>query len=137
MNRKKIEIIITLGLIPVLIFILHKNLSGINRSRAAVYPQLNQETPMASSAETMDQKKGPSWGRDPFTFGKTKGAGGDLVLNGIVWDEQFPSAIINGNVVKVADELDGNRVIEIRKEKVVLDKAGVNYELHLWVGDEE
>lgn len=42
-------------------------------------------------------------------------------VNGILWDAQAPSAILNGRLVGLGDELSGGwKVIEIQKDKVVL-----------------
>lgn len=56
---------------------------------------------------------------------------GSLTLNGIVWDEKSPSALINSKVVGVGDEIDGHRVVEIEKEKVIVIKDNETYDLNL------
>jgi hypothetical protein len=45
-------------------------------------------------------------------------------LEGIVWDEQHPMAIINGAIVGVGDRVEGAQVTEIRQDAAVLDDDG-------------
>lgn len=69
-----------------------------------------------------------SWARDPFTllpeefFSKTQ-------LTGIIWDEENPYAIINGNVVRVGDVVSGSEVVGIERESVTLRKEDGVYML--------
>lgn len=44
----------------------------------------------------------------------------NFILSGIVYDEEEPWAVINNEVVKIGDTLDGARVISIFPQKVVL-----------------
>lgn len=48
----------------------------------------------------------------------------DLHLSGILWDEVNPTAIINDEIVAVGGEINGKKVVEIRKDKVILEADG-------------
>ncbi len=49
-----------------------------------------------------------------------------FVLKGLVWNTDSPQAIVNDKVVKVGDEVNGIRVVEIRKDGVEFSQNGVN-----------
>lgn len=72
------------------------------------------------------------WGKNPFlpkevhTMPLTS-----LTLNGIVWDEDTPKAIINGEIVGVGDILGENRVVDIKPDKVILNDGTADLELTL------
>lgn len=59
----------------------------------------------------------------------------DLKLSGILWDNEFPSAVINGEVVQVGKKLGRFRVKRILKNKVFLFSPKGKIVLHL-PGDE-
>jgi len=54
----------------------------------------------------------------------------ELTLQGIIWDERAPTALINGEIVGKGDAILGFRVMEVHKERVVLSKNG--RQLVLW-----
>ena len=72
--------------------------------------------------------------RDPFTgqllvpqVTISKG----ISLNGILWDIVSPMAIINDEVVKIGDRVQGSAVIGIEKDKVILHDGTAPIELRL------
>ena len=62
-----------------------------------------------------------SWGRDPF-FAKEifNNKSKSFILNGILWDEKHPKAVINENIVSIGDKLGDTKVVDIKKDKVIL-----------------
>jgi hypothetical protein len=52
-------------------------------------------------------------------------------LEGIIWDEDSPIAIINGKVVGVTDEINGAKIIQIKQNEVVLEVNGEKMPLKL------
>ena len=54
-----------------------------------------------------------------------------LTLNGILWDEETPSAIINGEVVYVGGKIASYRMLRILPEKVILTSGGKRRVLRL------
>ena len=74
------------------------------------------------------------WGRDPFFLGpeSTEDIELDgLILNGIMWDENSPYAIINNDVVEIGAKLGTMIVIEITDSNVILEQKGKRYTLDL------
>ena len=70
------------------------------------------------------------WGRDPFTrsaLGQISG----LALSGILWDPSQPIAIINGQMLRVGEEIDGFRVVQIEQDHVGLSDGGQTFSLTL------
>ena len=50
-----------------------------------------------------------------------KGAASTLRLEGVLWDPVKPLAIVNGEIHRVGDDVQGCRLVEIRKNAVVVD----------------
>lgn len=55
----------------------------------------------------------------------------DVILNGILWDKTTPAAIINNEVVGVGDVIEGNTVVGITPNKVILNNGAGDFELTL------
>ncbi|MBI4335518.1 MAG: hypothetical protein HY589_02575 [Candidatus Omnitrophica bacterium] len=140
MKKEKVELIITLALAPVMIFIIARNITDVKKKRD-VFPRPRARPESVGTGVVPDREEPKrisslSWGRDPFVFGGAKTAEGDLVLNGIVWDEKNPSAIINGNIVNIGGEINGNIIVDIQRERVIVNKGGATYEMNLRRGGE-
>ncbi|MCX5715694.1 MAG: hypothetical protein NTV07_02310 [Candidatus Omnitrophica bacterium] len=138
MTKTKIEIIVTAGFVVLFAFVVFKSIPGAKVKKATPPAPVKNSPAVAHKrdvvqADTNGPAKAAAWGRDPFSFGKSTYASAEngMVLNGIVWDENAPSAIINDNIVKVGEEVDGKKVAEIKKDKVILTKDGAVYELNL------
>jgi len=72
------------------------------------------------------------WGRNPFVPKATAAARTSVpILNGIMWDEKNPKAIINDIIVQKGDKINGNTVIEIGQNRVILNDGTANFELTL------
>lgn len=76
------------------------------------------------------------WGRSPFFLEEKTGGvrvsdekAFILELNGILWDESSPVAIINNEIVGIKGKVNKYIVIKIEKEKVVLTDGFSNFEL--------
>ena len=70
--------------------------------------------------------------RDPFfaqPVVSAKETSTHLSLNGIVWDEVHPTAIINNTIVRKGSVIEGNTVVDIQKDKVILSDGHRNFEL--------
>jgi hypothetical protein len=65
-----------------------------------------------------------AWGRDPFTGGSAGGEVSGFDLSGILWDPSQPIAIINGQMLRVGEELEGYRVLAITQDTVSLSDGG-------------
>ncbi|MBU1043029.1 MAG: hypothetical protein KJ915_01370 [Candidatus Omnitrophica bacterium] len=71
--------------------------------------------------------------RDPFLSSKhpeevkaiaIKKATVDLKVSGILWDDKIPSAIINSNIVKIGDIVEGKTVVDIERNQVIVMEDG-------------
>lgn len=72
--------------------------------------------------------------RDPFTaapIAPEKISDTGLRLNGILWDNAHSMVIINDTIVKIGDKINGNTVVNIKPEKVILNDGNHNFELRL------
>ncbi|MBU1147881.1 MAG: hypothetical protein KKD11_05950 [Candidatus Omnitrophica bacterium] len=141
-KKERMELTITgIGVI-FLIFLVLGNVQKIQakkrsmaKSGAAITSSMS--APISFEAPEIEEstiKEG--WGRDPFSLGANTpediGFEG-LAVNGIMWDEDNPLAIINDDVVKVGDMLGGLKVVEITKTSVVMEQNGERHTLNLVV----
>jgi len=141
MKRSKKELI-QLGITAVLIiaFILLV-IQGMTKQRAR---QLEQKANLAQ-VQNAPQEKGQQkklllklsqeikdlkLKRDPFNPPSRETAH-DLFLNGIVWDKENPMAIINDTVVIIGSTIDGNTIMDITENSVLLKKDQDTFKLEL------
>jgi len=77
------------------------------------------------------------WGPDPFYRGEKRevrqeqSPGPQWVLNGILYDDINPTAVINKKIVKAGDTIEGARVIAIGKKSVSIEYDGSRVELYI------
>lgn len=72
--------------------------------------------------------------RDPFsrsTIKPIEASYSPMLLSGILWDEKNPSAIINGRIVGIGDKVDGNTVVSIKQDSVILNDGISDFILRL------
>lgn len=134
-NKKKIELTITGISIIILIFLIanHMPKSKDNKSVSKAEPYPTSEVTILAVSE-VGSDSSVKWGRDPFlldTSNVKEHGMEDLVLNGIVSDRDNPYAIINNDVVKLGDKVNGMTIIEINEKNVVLEQDGQKHTLEL------
>jgi len=72
------------------------------------------------------------WGRNPFSISGARIMRlGVLTINGVLWDKKNPLAIINERIVKIGDKIDGNTVVGIEQDRVILNDGSKDIELLL------
>ena len=73
------------------------------------------------------------WGRDPFVPLKGDGFGrpANLKLTAIIYNDKKPSAIVNNKIVYIGDSVDGQKVIDITKQYVILRGISGAYKLEI------
>jgi len=54
-----------------------------------------------------------------------------LTLDGIMWDAENPRAMINGSLVGIGDKIYGNKVIDIKEDRVILNDGTEDFVLRL------
>lgn len=139
-NRNKLVIFFTLALLGTLFlfwvfkapFQTSKNQSFKKKPVTITPIEKKQIVPPIDKREGRRLKSSySSWGRNPFAPGGAKDISG-MILKGIIWDEKAPVAIINEKIVRKGDEIEGKKVIEIEKDKVILYDGKDNIELKLY-----
>lgn len=140
MDKKRLEIIITAVLILVLIFAwtnstkaLKKKVSPTNALRSAPLP-IETKVYLRQEKEKIPDEN-LVWVRCPFSgkiYTEKEGMGiASLKLDGIIWDKQKPMAIINGRVIEIGSRIEGNIVVDIKEDRVILNNGSNNLELKL------
>lgn len=74
------------------------------------------------------------WGRDPFVLSEPAVVSGTNRLTGIIFDEirlDQSYAIIDQQLVKAGDSVNGARVVQINKNSVIVEINGEQEELFL------
>lgn len=140
MNPRTRKIIIYLSLVAAVIYAA-VNMTDKFRveTGAQSQPPAPQQQTVAKKAEMpipIEKYRDLDWGRDPFRRNASPAVVSESntpgwILNGILYDETDPSAIIDGKLVKVGTEINGARVLNIRKKAVTLDINGSSVELTL------
>lgn len=139
MDKRRGELIMAAALIFILIALSISTYVKYMRpaSKSASAPQgsiADDAQPAAVNAPNGQSEEKLTWGRDPFNLVKTKAKANmrDVVLNGVIWDQENPYAIINGEVVVSGDYIEGNLVVYIGKRGVILDSGSEQFELKVW-----
>jgi len=139
MDKKRLEIIITAVLALVFIIVWVNSCKSM-RKKSAPTPSLSAgeiNMPALARMNNPSVNKAAdtviSWDRCPFSGKSYSAAEGrqDLNLSGIMWSLKKPLAVINDRIVKVGDKILGSVVIEIDKEKVILNNGSTDFELKL------
>lgn len=98
-------------------------------SAVETIPQVRRIIPTKRRAKKTDYL---SWGRNPFAAREvTVKVAPQLTLSGIMWDEENPKAIINNNMVGIGDKVGPNTVVDIKKDRVILNDGTADFELRL------
>ena len=72
------------------------------------------------------------WGRNPFVPKQAPIApGAELSLDGIMWHEANPKAMINGIIVGVGDKIGPNKIVSIKKDRVLLNDGIEDFAIRL------
>ena len=116
-------------------------------------PLISVTSPLIGQSETKETSPAPEgesltglkqkakemkWDRDPFILSIEKGEELptlQLKVTGIIYDEARPEAtyaIINDQVIRIGDSIDGIRVIDIQADAVQLKKFDRQFTLYLY-----
>lgn len=93
---------------------------------SASLSDLNQTIPK-------DKQNDLPWGRDPFIpppFGITD-TGKGLELTAILYSSKESTAVINKKIVKVNDIIGNQKIVDIKKDYVILQHDGRSFRLEL------
>lgn len=102
------------------------------RTNVAVTPRLEADarsaptnasiSPSQTTSAAPTLAAGPAAPASPFA---------DLKLRSIIYREDKPAAVINGDMLYVGDEIRGARVVRIERNSVTLERKGETNELRL------
>lgn len=128
-DKKKV---ILAGLAVISVFIWYSSLKPFFRKKSGILPA----PPLSGSLEQIRARKKRSnyrnWGRNPFMITKTPVSDSSrLSIGGIVYDEKDICALINDQVVHIGDEVNANRVVDIKRDRVILNDGKKDFELKL------
>jgi len=137
-KKQKIELTITTIGILILIVLIPMNFQKAKKkSQNLAVGRQDSTGPLAVLPVSGIERYIPQgdWDQDPFypdvPFSSPRGSLGSFTLNGIVWDKNAPYAIINSEVVKTGDNLNGVKIIEITENTVILEQNGERQSLEL------
>src|SRR3989338_584463 len=137
MENKKVIILIVLTVFAVISLIY--GITAIPKGRAvraavSQRPSPDADTYVAktlpSSERRFKRSKFTSWRRSPFVPVSTA-ATSKLVLSGIAWNKDKPKAMIGDAIVMKGDEIDGNKVIDIKPDRIILNDGTKDFELKI------
>lgn len=144
MTKEKLQIVITVSLIPVLALIVVSNLKGRKPMKPGPAPSeievaaevINQPETRFAPADNKSlvaQKKRAElpWGRDPFVSEIDKGEQiSELKLQGLSFrQDNVGFAFINNEIVKKGDKLGEYEIMEVFKDRVLLKKGSQSFYL--------
>lgn len=134
MRDKKVIILIILIAIAVFSFSRSMRVPATRTVPAedAIVVRLADTSSDLSVARNAKRTKFTSWKRSPFVsydFSSKKHAG--LMLQGIAWDDDKPTAIINNEIVSPGGKIGDVTVIAIERESVILNDGKSNFKLML------
>ncbi len=139
MDKKRGELIMVAALIFIFLALSISTCSKYMKPDSKAAPILqgsiaDDAKPTVAKASKARAEEKLTWGRDPFkrVKAKSKAYTRDLILNGVIWDEDDPYAIINGKVVVSGDYIESNLVVYIGKRGVILDSGSEQFELKVW-----
>ena len=141
MQNRKLTLLLVTGAVALLSIVQgFLNLSkGKHTGASTAAPSLlNSQIPQALESSKniyATRTRYREWGRNPFVLSQhvtESGVSDALFLSGIAWDNVRPQAVINGRIVGVGDTVEGSRVVEIKRDLVILDDGTSRSELPLW-----
>ncbi|MBI1976402.1 MAG: hypothetical protein HYS56_02720 [Candidatus Omnitrophica bacterium] len=97
-------------------------------------PQNPPQSQSLASSPSPDAEKALRWGRDPFVMAEPAVISGTNRLTGIIFDENRVDqsyAIIDQQLVKAGDNINGARVVQINRDSVIIEINGEQEELLL------
>lgn len=79
------------------------------------------------------------WGSDPFyrVYSELENSPprqqpvSRWTLNGVIINDRATVAVINKTIVRIGDNVNGARVIDIQKDKVTLEQDGTEFAIHI------
>lgn len=151
-KKSKIELAITSAAVIILIIVLSNSIKSLLRARkkpaaapvieAATIREMVGSITISKRAHGKDAERrekilddGRAWGRDPFLpwdfMGSLDAALFDIKLEGIMWDENNPNAVINGGIYEKGDNIGNMTILKIDKQSIVVSDGNKEYTIRL------
>lgn len=146
MNKKRIQIIIIAVLVIVMIAAWANSIKILARRAKLkkLYPasSVTIHTPSSALHTTIEatliskrifKEEDLDWKRCPFSgrnYSQQESIE-DFLISGIIWDEENPKTIINGEILNEGETIGGFVIEKIEKQKVILSNGTKTVELHI------
>ena len=137
MQNKKLIILIVLAITAVFSLI-YGIVTPTRGRRGASSKTISREEKVKSTAKIIPARRRAKrtnfvfWGRNPFApeeMPRIKVV--KFTLNGILWDEENPKALINNIILEIGDKIEENTIIDIKHDRVILNDGTNDFELRL------
>ncbi len=153
MDKKQQKQIVIIGVLGVVLLLAAMStLGGKKKKGAAAVPSTPSFNISDMHLIDLDEEKSKppeqelavstEWIRDPFGFDELARMEAEqmieeeeqieIILNGIIWDESAPLAMVNGELYPKGADISGFEIIEITEESVVLDNGIKRMTLSIW-----
>jgi len=132
MRNKKVIALIILSILAVISLIYGITASPKTRVKNVTVSQSQTVTSSPSVVSTQRRARRSQykiWKKSPFAREQVKSQAPKMILNGIIWNNVRPRAMIGGEVLTKGDTVSGNKIIDIRPDKVILNDGTSDFEL--------
>ncbi|MFH1867733.1 MAG: hypothetical protein ABH843_02065 [Candidatus Omnitrophota bacterium] len=155
-KKSKIELAITSLAVIILIIVSTNGIKSLLRSKkeptaviiepAAIKEMIRQNMGELSVSKQPEEKaraeaekaidEGKAWGRDPFVPWGIMAESSDLdilgiKLEGIIWDQANPTAVINGGIYQAGDSIKNINILKIKKQSLTVTDGKKEYNIEL------
>ena len=141
-KKDKIQLGITGVLVVILLILLARAVGGKKQDQFVSVEKKVSGMKVPADGRTKEQSlyaileeqaRNLEFKRDPFFKQPiaTSESVKELHLSGILWDDLNPTAIINDTIVTVGSQIEGKKVLDIQKNKVILIEGEQKTELIL------
>ena len=133
--KKKIIVLVVLAVIAAWTWLPKLNLLKSIGQKKAKSGYAGFFEPMPARKKNKKRTSYKDWGKNPFSVSKAAvlppvGSQG-LRLGGIIYDANEVCALINDELVHKGDSVDGKKVVEIHRDRVILNDGTKDIELRL------
>ena len=136
-KKQKIELAVTAVGDIFLIFMVIGRTKGVRKLKETSLKEDTKSVSFFSAPISIGRTKAKQaaikedWKRDPFFPGSASissdsGLAG-FMLNGILWSEDSPYAIINNDIVTIGDIVDDAMILEINEDSVIVEQDDERY----------
>lgn len=133
MQNKKVVALIVLSVFAVISLIYGLTAKPKHRPSEAASSVSNQ-APAQLSPVSVERRakrsKFTAWKRSPFVSTGTS-TSSNLILSGVIWNKDKPKAMIGDTIVTEGSKVQGNTVVDIKPDRVILNDGIKDFELKI------